>query len=901
MLSVNLALNDSPLEEVIFRGYYFEKKLTQVGNVTKIKGDDIRNQPVNDPMLALQGRVAGLRITQFSGMPGAPPTIQLRGQNSIAGNNDPLYIVDGIQFPSTPLSSFIGIGAIRVSPFNSLNPADIESIEVLKDADATSIYGARGANGVILITTRSAKAGKMRATVNIDAGVGKVTRKRKLMNTRQYLDMRYEAFNNDGIDWTQPDVFAPDLKIWDTTRYTDWQDVLIGNTANYLNADASLSGGNAITNYNVGINYNKATTVFPGNFYNQKYSAYINISNSSINKKFNSRISVSYVKDDHLMPSSDISGSIFLPPNAPALYDSIGNLNWENGSFSNPLAGLKKRSTTSTANLITNLRLSYEIIKGLSFSSSFGYNAIILNQSTLTPSVAFSPALSGLSSVRSSAFASVSRRTWNLEPQINYINNIGGGKLDFTTGVTVSETVGDEVGITAINFPSDAAIQNISSAVTVFGSNRFNQYRYTALFGRINYNYEDRYIINITGRRDGSSRFGPNNRFGNFGAIGAGWVVSRERFVEKSLGFLSFGKLRASYGTNGNEPLLDYQYLSTYSSGPEYLNVAVYSPTRIANPNYRWERQKKLEVGLELGFLNNRILLSTSFYRNNTLNQLVPYSLPAITGFESLVDNIPANIRNSGVELEINTVNVKSKHFSWSTSINLSIPRNVLVSYENLESSIYATRYEIGKSLFLSRKYHFTGVDPQTGLYQFEDVNKDGVLTVDDLQGINVVTSKYFGGFQNTFSYKQFQLDFLFEFVKKNGTNHYFNSNLFGGTANQPVEVLHRWRKPGDISQYQAVSQNFGSQASSALDTYLFSSDGRIADASFIRLRNLSFSYNLPSFIQNKLRIQGLKFFVRCQNLLTFTKFRGGDPENGSTNTVIPPLRMATAGFSITL
>ncbi len=331
-------------------------------------------------------------------------------------------------------------------------------------------------------------------------------------------------------------------------------------------------------------------------------------------------------------------------------------------------------------------------------------------------------------------------------------------------------------------------------------------YHYNALFGRLNYNWKEKYLLNLTARRDGSSRFGPGRQFGNFGAVGAGWIFSKEKWLADRTGFLSFGKLRASYGTTGNDQIADYQYLPTYtSSGNTYQGLAGLYPTRIANPDFGWELLRKLEGGIELGFLHDKIMFTASLYENRTGNQLVGYRLPVLTGFTSVQANLPATVQNTGMEYELNTVNIRNNKFSWTSSFNISIPKNKLVAYPNIENSNYANVYTVGKSLFSQTVYHYTGVDANTGLYTF--AAKDGTTIPsypDDLQPSKPITQQFFGGFLNTFHYKGFSIDIFLQFVKQYSFGYLASFNLPGVEgANQPEIVMSRWQKPGDKTNVQ--------------------------------------------------------------------------------------------------
>jgi TonB-dependent starch-binding outer membrane protein SusC len=917
-LSADLKQSMSKLDETVVKGYYNTTNRLNTGDVTTVKGEDIQQQAVSDPILALEGRVPGLYIQQTSGAPGAYSTVQIRGQNSIFNGNDPLYIVDGIPFSATSLTNpDIGGGMLGtpsptgrnlrgqgLSPFNLLNPADIESVVVLKDADATAIYGSRGANGVILITTKKGKAGDTKVDANVYSGAGKITRTIPLMNTRQYLEMRNEAFQNDGAT---PDPNQDyDLTYWDTTRHTNWQKVLIGNSAKFTNAQVNLSGGSTSTHFVAGGGYSNQGTVFPGSYSDQKASGLLRLDHSSTNGRFHLNFMVNYVNDKNSLPNVDLTQQITLAPDAPTLYKSDGTINWQilNGTFTffNPLHYTLAHANAETYNFISNATMIYQLLPGLNLKGNFGYNQMQMDQTIFLPAAAYPPPLDNFPSLRTGEYATNESKSWIIEPQLSYGINLIGGHIDALVGTTFQQFTQNSQSIIASGFNTDALIYDVAdaSSVSIEGI-RSSLYHYDAVFGRLSYNFQDKYLLNLTARRDGSSRFGPGKQFGDFGAVGAGWVFSKERFMSNQ-SFFSFGKLRASYGVTGNDQIGNYQYLSSYyANGNTFQGLIGLTPTNLSNPNFGWERVVKMEGGIELGFIKDRILLSASYFRNRDNNQLIQYNLPNITGFSSIEANSPATIQNSGLELNLNTVNFRSKQFDWSSTINISFPRNKLISYPNLQSSNYSTTYAIGQPLSINFVYHNTGVDPLTGVYTFATKNSNGIPSYpQDLILSKPVSQSYYGGFQNSFRYNGLQLDILIQFVKQLGYNYLSNFNNPPGwyNYNVPTYFLSRWRSPGQLTGIQEFTQSGSSNAYNA-DSYIQMSDAAISDASFVRFKNLALSYTFPLEWRKKLRLQDAKIYFQCQNLFTFTGYKGLDPETGGLN--LPPLRMLTGGIKISL
>ena len=892
-------------EVVINKGYYNTTRELNTGNVSSVSAKTISQQPVSNPLAALEGQVPGLFITQTSGAPGGGFIVQIRGQNSIANGNDAFYVIDGVPYTSSPqLQANNNINPAGGNPLNFLNPADIESIEVLKDADATAIYGSRGANGVILITTKKGKAGTQKIDFNVYEGVGKVTRTVKYLNTPQYLEIRNEAFKNDGAS---PDP-GYDYDVlggngWDTTRTVDWQKMLIGNTAHYTDAQGSISGGDEFTQYLIGGGYHRETSVYPGQTSDQKASAHVSLSTESKNKRFKITFSGNYLADQTSLPDIDLTQVLtFLSPDTPNPRNADGSLNWANSTWGldgNPLAFEYQPYKGHTDNLVSNVVLSYHILKGLDFTTNAGYTNTRTDEKLLNPLSSIDPG-EGLTS-GSSLFNNTSSHSWIIEPQLNYKLTKGKSSFNALIGTTFQQNTYSGTNILAQNFSSDALISDpqAASSITYLAATDI-LYKYNALYGRLNYTYDDRYIVNLTARRDGSSRFGPGKQFADFGAIGAAWLFTKEKWTE-NWGFLSSGKLRASYGTSGNDQIPDYSFLDQYkpTSYPYGVAQGIY-PKNFYNPDLAWEVNKKIEAGLELGFLQNRLLFTASYYRNRSSNQLLPYALSAVTGFSSIQENLPATVQNTGLELMLNAVIVKTNDFRWSSSVNLTVPRNKLIAFPGLATSSYSNQFIIGQPLTILKTFKYEGVDPQTGLYQF--MGKDGQLTSEPIpltDQINIVNTAptLYGGYQNSFTYKHFSLDFFLQFVKQTGYNFLYNDEPGAINTSEPVTVLNRWQKPGDNSTIQRFNQDGSVDLSSADATY---SNLFYRDASYIRLKNLSFSYSIPVTWARYLGLQNGRLYLQGQNLLTITKFIGYDPENQSTQA-LPPLKVFTMGLQVTL
>lgn len=911
-ISITLRHFPGSLDQVQVIAYGTVTKRLNTGDVSTITATDIAKEPISNPILALEGRVPGILIRQISGLPGSARnvTIQVRGWNSLQNVGDPLYIVDGVPYASETLPSG-SAGTIMEgtsgNPFNFLNPADIESIEVLKDADATAIYGSRGANGVVLITTKKGKEGNARIDLTLKQGLGQVSHFLNLLNTPQYLEMRREALKNDGVT---PNPSADyDLTFWDPNRQTNWQKMLMGKTAQYSDGQTSISGGNSNTQFLMGASFHRETTVFPGDWNDQKASVHLTINNNSFENRLKMSLGASYVIDNNLLGQTDLSAiALSLPPNAPPLYNTDGTINWAAGPSGastwplgeNPVAGLLDRLSANTHNLIGNGSISYDLFPGFTLKTTLGYTYM---QNTVTANVPFAsldPA-TWSSHQRFSTFTHNHIQTAIVEPQITYKKVIRKATIDALLGSTIQENRSNGQVLYAQGFNSDLLLNDILAATTVTPLSVTDIiYRYNALFSRLNINWSDKYIVNLNGRRDGSSRFGPANRFANFYSVAGAWIFTKESWAQRWAKTLSFGKIRASYGTTGNDHVGDYTYLDLYSTipnvGVSYQGSIGLRPTTIYTPNLQWELTRKLEAAIEIGLWHNRVLTKGIVYRNRSTNELVPYPLATITGFTSVKENLPAMVQNKGWEAELTTINVSGKTFRWSTTFNISSNKNLVAKITPGMGAFY--QMLLGHPINTAFLYNFAGVNPITGLYQFKDAH--GGLTGNPSPATDRTVAisldpLYYGGLDNHFTLKTFELDILFQFQRQKSVGYPYY-NLPGSVyQNEPATVLTRWRNPGDVSIIQKFGQNTLTANSLA---YAQGSDANYQDASFIRIKNVSLSYTLPDAFLKRLHFRTAKFFILGENLFTFTKFQGLDPEL-LTYAALPPLRVVTGGLSL--
>lgn len=901
-LTITLSKASVQLDETVVIAYGTTTKRLSTGNVTSVKAVDIEKQPVNNPLLAMQGRVPGAFITQANGLPGSQVVVRIRGQNTIgvAGSN-PLYIVDGVPFDGQPLElqgggGINGLGATgATNPLILINPADVESMEVLKDADATAIYGSRGANGVILITTKKAKAGKTTVEAGLSISAGKIAHKLDLLNLQQYLALRRKAFANDGVTPTAAN--AIDLVTWDTTQGTDFQKLLLGNTARTTNASVSVSGGNQNTRFMVRGNYNRETTVLPGNDANNRGTFHFNADHTSTDGRFNAGITFTYSKSVSTIGSIDPTLlAITLPPNFP-LYKANGSYNLfynlsATSQVLNPLASLDNLRKTNSTSMVVNMTLQYQLFRGLKFKTSMGVTTVDFDQKNLTYKASFN------TNTASASFVSNTSQTYVVEPMLEFNQKAGPGKLNVIVGGTWQDKLYSQpYNIWASGIPSDNLIENYLSAssVTVTSSGAQYEYKYVSGFGRVNYNVGNKYIFNGTVRRDGSSRFGKDKQFGNFGSVGGAWILSEENFIKKQrIKWLSFAKLRANYGLTGNDQINDYQSLESYTTTAyTYGGTSLY-PSRLANANFSWETTKKMEFSLVTGFFDNRLSATATWFRNRSGNMLINYTLSPQAGFNSYQANLDAMVQNKGWEFELNSDNIKSKNLTWTSSFNLTIPKNTLLKYPNLDKTSSANTYVIGESLNILRGYHYTGMT--NGLPTVQDVNNSGTYTTGlavkgngDYVIMGKTTPDFYGGLGNGLTYKNWSLDVFCTFVKQEALDVRASINMPGLAANVDVKSTEDGFKPTQVSSGTAAT---------AFTRYK-ASDAMMIDASYIRLKNLSLSYNFDESMLRRVKIHRLKLYVQAQNLFTITSFNGMDPESGALT--VPPLKVLMAGIQITL
>ncbi|MEM1337108.1 MAG: TonB-dependent receptor [Bacteroidota bacterium] len=881
-INVSMAESVSKLDDVVVVGYGKQRRVELTGTVATVKAKDIENLPVANVNQAIQGLASGVFVANTSGAPGGATEILIRGQSSITAGNNPLYIIDGAPVTVGLLGNqtFSATAGPSTDVLSNLNPNDIASIEVLKDASAKAVYGARAANGVILITTKKGQSGK--ATINFSTTAGWVspTNNYDLLNAEEYVLLQREAFTNDG----QP---IPDnLLNVDPNIDTDWVDLILRNSVFFHEYNLGIRGGNNDVKYFVsaalrdeeGLIRNNDLTRFTlrSNLEfraTDRLRAGLNISLGRINNN-EARFAFSSL-------SNVINSALLLQPIVPARNED-GEAISTDPVFMNAVAIIEETSDKSTTDkVLLSAFAEYDILPKLSLRTNVSFDLNNIEENAFaTPNSDLFLRFFGddLRTVRNRELS-----TYNIEPFLKYDFELGKHQLDLILGTTFLEQKDAFTFVSGTDFPNDQLTQ-LSSAGNLV-QNLFGRsvsggtetaYSFTSIFLRANYNYNDKYLFSATIRRDGSSRFGPDTRYGNFWAVSGGWNFANEAFLENN-GILSFGKLRASIGVTGNDQIGNFPSIGTWEGGGNYLGQSVLTSEQIANPDLKWEETRDIDLGLDLGFFNNRLEVGITYFNANTSNLLFSQPIPGSTGFTRITENV-GKVNNKGFELDIASTNISTDTFRWRTQLNLTTVENEVISLLGEDPiGFNLTRLIEGEPINVFYGLDFLGVDPETGDAEYRDVNGDGVVTLaDDRTAMGKAQPDFFGGLTNTLSYGNFTLDVFFQFVY--GADIYNSiensqENSFIGGYNASRSILNRWQGPGDITNVPRLGTTRGlNQADS---------DRFVEDGSYARLKNATLSYTFPMTVSSKLGISNARIFVSGQNLLTITNYSGLDPEVG--------------------
>ncbi|WP_202102758.1 SusC/RagA family TonB-linked outer membrane protein [Sphingobacterium faecale] len=894
LIEISLIPSDNILDEAVVIGYGITTKRFNTGSVASIGSKDIAAQPVSNPLAALQGRLPGVIVEQNNGLPGAKFSVQIRGRNSIEQGNNPLFLIDGIPFDVDNGSNFSNTFNVN-SPFNMINPDEIERIDVLKDAEATSIYGSRGANGVVLITTKAALRGRLQFHVFHNSGISNVSQMPKVLSPEKFRELRREAFKNDKVTPTLGN--ARDLIGLDTNIVNDWGSIIMGKTAHSRNSSLSLEGGSDMTSFRLSGALYSEGNVYPGDDGVSRASFTSILSHGRPRDRLSISTGLAYSYGKTSQAVAELAENLNKVPYGFRLIDEGGRLVWDDATknYGNPLSYLYQTFESQNHRFFPTLRAKYRFMSNLSLSLNTGLTYDTYDESSKSPKMAKNPN-EGLKG--SASFTNTYNLSWNIEPQVDYTWSVASGiDAAFLVGGTLTRRTMNNNQMSAINYENDALLGTIKGAGSVTPSDRYSDYRYQGGFARVHLNLKKQFLIGASARRDGSSRFAVDNRYAFFGALSGAWIFTEVPLLKESK-YLSFGKLRASYGTTGNDQIGDYMYLDNYKIANDGYNGISLQPMRLYNPTYGWEQFRKLDVGLELSFWDSRLSLNADYYKNTSDNQLVQYSLPDQTGFASILKNFPGKVRNQGFELAVTGHPLRTERIRWTSGINISWHRNKLLAFPDLESSTYNSSYAVGQPLDIMMGFRFEGVDPQTGNYQVTDTNGDGTFNYLDYVPIGHFRPRFYGGLNNTLSIGSFSMDIFFQFVQQNGRHPIYSSLSPLGSGLNVLDIVDdRWRKEGDVASYAKATRSFNATRTSY--QWASNSDAVITDASYLRLKNINLMYSVPSSICSKLGVKRLTLSLRGQNLLTLTKYMGLDPEVQSLRSV-PPLRIWNFGANLT-
>lgn len=902
VINVSLLTTAESLQEVVVVGYGQQSQKTKIQSISVIKSDVFQNMPIVSATQALQGQAAGVQLTNSSGVLGAQSAIRVRGAASILGSGQPLFVVDGVPMNDNVLSGGQG-GGTGLNPLVDLNPNDIESISVLKDASAVAIYGSRGTNGVILVKTKKGKTNQ-KTKINLDTYAGTSTPTALL---QQLSGDQYRGYVSD---YRAARNLAP---VTLPAGNFDWVNAVV-RQGNANSVNLSAIGGTDKTRFYLGGSYFKESGYTIGNDIN-RLAGRVNIEHDvtkdiKIGTNFNlsnTRSNRTGIENNTFAPLT--SSYLQLPYVQP--YDANGNF-VNTGFIQNVLAiqTININEFTSRryyGNIYTEIRF----LKDFKFKTDWGIDIVQVEERGRTNSL-FTPGGRGFRNV-------LQDQKWLTTNTLTYDKQINNHNVSVLVGQSFETSNNDVITVAGSGFASDR-LPNVGSASTpstTFASRE--GWALASYFGRVNYRFKDRYLFEVSGRRDGSSRFGTNNKYGNFYAVSGGWIVSDENFF-KNIKSIDQLKLTASYGTSGNDRIGNFPYQALYSGGVggDYNSQAGLIPSQTPNPDLRWEEARQWNIGFSLSVLQSRVNLSLDVFNKRTVNNLVNYPLPYTTGFISQAKNV-GEVENKGVDLQLNTINIRNKNFEWNTSFNIGFLKNTVLSLppnKDAEGRDFlggsaSQRAIVGQSLNTFYLIRYSGINSQTG--DAEWLDRNGTITNNPTANDRVVAGnaipKNTGGFTNNFKYRGFELSVFFNFSYGNSVyigGLGFTENLTITGFNKTANILNYWKNKGENAFAPRL-------ASTTAQVFSQRSTLQLMDGSYARLKTLSVAYNVPKTILARSNfIQGLRFYVMGQNLwiLQNKNFRGPDPEvsaNGGDNQIqgesffaIPQSRTITVGVNVT-
>lgn len=888
-VEIQLEPEISNLGDVVVVGYGRQRRKDLTGSVASIP-TVLKGQPVSSPDKLLQGTVPGVQVTQSSGQPGSGAAIRVRGGTSINAGNEPLYVIDGFPVYNGDESVDAGVtSGEKINPLANINPSDIESIEVLKDASATAIYGSRGANGVVLITTQRAKAGQSSVSYNSYYGVQSVIRKLPLLNAEEWGALKNDARVDAG---KAPLYSAEQLKA--LGKGTDWQDEAFTD-APITSHNLSVSTGTDKSKFLISANYFKQDGVIINTGF-ERYSARLNVDHD-FNDKFRvGAFLTGSATNAKVAPNGVVQALLEMPPTVP-VRDAEGNFtlvsNFET-AIGNPVNTLHNQINESkTRRFLLNGFGEYEIIKGLTAKVLVGADIINNKQNRYLPSTLFEGLPAGIASI-----GSLGTTNWLNENTLNYKFDLGPDhRFDVLVGNTQQQSVTEVYTAGSSDFVNDAFTYHNLGAGTVLRTpgSLYNKWSLKSYLGRINYGFRSKYLFTITVRSDGSSRFGNNNKWGTFPSAAFAWNASDEKFLEPIKAISSL-KLRASAGLTGNQEIPAYRSLarlSYYRYNFEDQLVGGFAPSSYENPDLSWERTEQYNLGLELGLFAEGVNINADVYYKRTKDLLLEVPLPFSSGIESAFQNY-GSIENKGIELAIRTENLTGK-FSWTTNFIFSANRNKVLSLgpgvkefipiNPANTARISEIVRVGEPLGNFFMYVTDGIfqegddfglsptqNTKAGSQKYKDINGDGKITqAGDVTIVGNSQPKFLAGLSNNFKYRNF--DLLIFLQSSYGNKIFSNSKALleigSGFTGASATLRDRWTPTNTNTDVHRAIE----------DPSPTLSDRFVEDGSYLRLKNITLGYTLPAGISEKIRLKNLRVYVSAQNLFTWTNYTGFDPE----------------------
>jgi len=913
---IELVPSSEDLEEVVVVGYGTQKRRDLTGAVASLP-ENLLRQPVSSLDQTLKGGVSGVQVTQTSGQPGGGVSIRIRGGASIQGGNEPLYVIDGFPVYNQTESTGVGSGT-PVNPLASINPADIESIEVLKDAAATAIYGSRGANGVILVTTKKGKAGHVQLNYDGSIGVQRVLKNIDVLNAHDFAILRNEALY-DANPSLGPYQYRKQAEIDQLGEGTNWQKEAF-RTGNIQNHQLALSGGAEKVQYFLGANYfDQQGVIANTDFKRLGFRSNIN-ANPFDRLQVGANVSINKT-NAQIAPTGIVNALLIMPPTA-TIYEPNGGYTLRNpfeNIFANPIATLKETTNTSNGLRILGTTFAqYRILEGLQAKVLFGVDLNNRDDKFYLPSYIYE----GSGSKGEASLGNLDGTSWLNENTLTYTGAIGQHNFNALLGFTQQENKNEVFRAGAQNFVTDDLLFNsLQSGSTIIrpSSDTYNWVLHSYLV-RVNYNYANKYYASASIRRDGSSRFGADNKWGNFPSLAFSWRVANEPFFKQTFPGVSDFKIRTSFGTTGNQEIGQYQSLSTLYS-LNYLfgnNLATgFASQRIPNKNLGWETTFQYDAGFDLAVLNNRLQFTIDYYYKKTKDLLLNVEIPWTSGYATSLQNF-GSVSNKGVEFGLKSKNLQG-NLSWNTDLNISFNRNKVLTIGEGAISYISGNYiiKVGEPLGTfygtvtdgilqlgeeSSKGALTGnANPKAGDRLYKDINGDGQFTTaNDRTLIGNAQPDFIFGISNTFSYKGFDLSFLIQGTVGNDLLNINRQNLemFTGQQNASIDALDRWTASNPSQLYPRAK----------LDPAPIFSDQFVESGSFARLKSLQLGYSFPKEWLKNAHITNLNLYLAAQNLLTWTSYKGFDPEVTSGSNVqigtdagiYPAAKSVSLGVSLT-